>query len=450
MENGLTCLTLLALLALSGVISRRLSLPLRFVQIGLGALAGWPARGIHVGFDPDLFLLLFIPPLLFADAWRLPKQVLLRHGRTILMLALGLVFFTVAGVGYFVHWLVPIIPLPAAFALAAVLSPTDAVALGAMTTRVRMPRAMAHILGGEALLNDASSLISFKFAVAAAFTGSFSFGEAATTFLLIAIGGLAVGIGVAYGFNWFFDRAMTRRESGTATDSLLLLLLPFAAYLLADRIGVSGILSVVAAGMTMDWIGFLERSPPAMRMEGHFVWGMMEYVFNGIIFLLLGLYLPVALAQAAGTSGILGHHAAYLLMLAMLITVALIVLRFVWISATMPIEVWFRRRDPQWRWPGIRAMIAASLGGPRGAISLAAILSLPQTTPLGGPFPARDLLIALAVGVILCSLLTGAVGLPLALRGIFRPELDAPEEGRWQAQLAAAEAAIRAVEERQR
>jgi len=186
METARLCLLLLALLALSGIATRHLPVPTPFVQIGLGALAGWPAHGLHVEFEPELFLLLFIPPLLFVDAWRIPKRELIRNRTPVILLALGLVLFTIVGVGSLVHWLVPAIPLAVAFALAAVLSPTDAVALSAITVGSKMPVRLQGILQGEALLNDASGLVSFKFALAAALTGVFSLGSAA--FGLLAVG----------------------------------------------------------------------------------------------------------------------------------------------------------------------------------------------------------------------------------------------------------------------
>ena len=168
MEGALICLILLFLMVISGVMTRFVPfLPTPLIQIAVGTLlADLFPEFFAVGFNPELFMLLFVPPLLFNDSWHFPKREFLLYTRPIIMLSIGLVFFTVAGIGYLVHWLIPAIPLPAAFALAAALSPTDAVSLRSMTAGARIPDRIMHILQGEALLNDASGLVSFKLAVA--------------------------------------------------------------------------------------------------------------------------------------------------------------------------------------------------------------------------------------------------------------------------------------------
>src|ERR1700704_2946119 len=169
------------------------ALPLPLVQIALGAFIASVAN-LGVKLKPDIFFLLFLPPLLFLDGWRIPKEGLFRDKGTILELALGLVVFTVVGVGYFINWMIPAMPLAVAFALAAVVSPTDPTAVSAIAARVPIPKRMMRILEGEALLNDASGLVCLRFAVTAMFTGSFSPAQAAATFLWLAIGGIAIGV----------------------------------------------------------------------------------------------------------------------------------------------------------------------------------------------------------------------------------------------------------------
>jgi len=450
METARLCLLLLALLALSGIATRHLPVPTPFVQIALGALAGWPAHGLHVEFEPDLFLLLFIPPLLFVDAWRIPKRELIRNRTPVILLALGLVLFTIVGVGSMVHWLVPAIPLAAAFALAAVLSPTDAVALSAITAGSKMPARLQGILQGEALLNDASGLVSFKFALAAALTGVFSLGSAAFGLLAVGLGGLLIGAALAFLFDWALRFVGGRADGDTATESLLMLLLPIAAYMLAEHVGASGILSAVAAGLAMDSTGFLRRGSAVQRTQGRFVWGMVEFVFNGLIFLLLGLYVPISIRSATNAQASIAGHLGDLFMLIGATTLALIGLRFVWVCVTLPFEGWIARRARlEWHWPGLRLVGAASLGGLRGAIALAGILSLPRLMPDGSPFPQRDLLIEVVLGVVLCSLVLGAVGLPPLLRGVRAGPGADPKHARHAALVAAATAALAAVEARQ-
>jgi NhaP-type Na+/H+ or K+/H+ antiporter len=190
-------LFLLLAVAVSGAFARMfpLLLPLPLVQIGFGAAIASVAN-LGVELQPDIFFLLFLPPLLFLDGWRIPKAGLFRDKGTILQLALGLVVFTVAGVGYFVSWMIPAMPLAVAFALAAIVSPTDPIAVSAIASRVPIPRRLMHILEGESLLNDASGLVCMRFAVAAALTGVFSPVDAFGTFLWTAIGGVAIGVGV--------------------------------------------------------------------------------------------------------------------------------------------------------------------------------------------------------------------------------------------------------------
>ena len=204
MEPLGTILFLLLAVVVSGKVARLTRAPLPLVQIGLGvavALSVVPT----VTLDPELFFVLFLPPLLFLDGWRIPKDHLLRDRGTIVELALGLVILTVLGVGLFIHWLIPGMPLPVAFALAAVVSPTDPIAVSAICARARIPKRMMHILEGESLLNDASGLVCMRFAIAAMLTGSFSIQQAIGSFLWIALGGLAIGIALT----WLISRGMT-------------------------------------------------------------------------------------------------------------------------------------------------------------------------------------------------------------------------------------------------
>ena len=189
---------LILLLVVSGtrIATQFVPLPLPLLQILIGALLALPWLGLHVRLEPELFLLLFVPPLLFVDGWRMPKGQFRRLRTPILSLAFALVFFTILGAGYFIHWLLPQVPLAACFALAAVLSPTDAVAVSAIT-HGRLPATLNNLLQGEALMNDASGLVAFKFAVAAALTGVFSLGDASLQFVLVAVGGLLVGLALS-------------------------------------------------------------------------------------------------------------------------------------------------------------------------------------------------------------------------------------------------------------
>ncbi|HEY0790242.1 MAG TPA: sodium:proton antiporter, partial [Chthoniobacterales bacterium] len=299
MAVAYTVILLLFLVGTSGLLARILPwLPLPLVQVGLGALAASPLIALRVSLDPELFMLVFVPPLLFADGWRVPKREFFALRGPILTLALGLVVITVLGIGYFVHWAIPAVPLSAAFALGAVLSPTDAVAVSAISGRLQVPPRLMHILEGEALLNDASGLVCFKFAIAATLTGTFSLVEAVRSFIVIAAGGLAVGFIVAWVLSWAHQHLASRRTPRPGPHTLLLLLLtPFAVYLLAEHFGGSGILAAVAAGMTINFTDFQRRGDLFMRMQARTVSSMIEFTFNGLIFLLLGLQVPPLFGQ---------------------------------------------------------------------------------------------------------------------------------------------------------
>jgi CPA1 family monovalent cation:H+ antiporter len=327
MEIVFTVLILLLAVAVSGLVIRMLPfrLPLPLIQIAIGALLAWPTFGLHVTFDPDIFMVLFIPPLLFADGWRIPKREFFMQRRSILMLALGLVFMTVVAVGYFVHALVPAIPLPVAFALASVLSPTDAVALTGIVGKGRIAPQLMHILEGEALMNDASGLVALKFAIAAALTGVFSLRAASVSFVIIAAGGLATGAAVGWLFSFVSSRFLNMTEEGDPAPGVVMtLLIPFASYLFAEHFGCSGILAAVAAGMMMNYTSITHVGPVSSRMRAASTWTMIEFVFNGMVFILLGLQFPHilgdALLDAHHTSDaqallLIGYVAAVLLVL---------------------------------------------------------------------------------------------------------------------------------------
>lgn len=282
MQTAYTVLILLTLVGVSRLLARVIPLPLPLVQIAAGALLAWPTLGLHVALDPELFLFLFLPPLLFSDGWRMPKRDFWRYRGPILTMAVGLVIFTVIGAGYFIHWLLPTIPLPVAFALAAVLSPTDAVAVSAIA-QDRLPAPIMRLLQGEALMNDATGLVTFKFALAAAITGVFSLTDASLTFLLVAFGGLAVGVVLSWLVGRFRSWMIMRGWDDPATHVVFMLLLPFAAYVLAERLELSGILSAVAAGMMQSWVDLLPRQT-STRLLNRSVWTLLEFAFNGLIF----------------------------------------------------------------------------------------------------------------------------------------------------------------------
>lgn len=449
METTGIVLLLLAAVVLSGAIARisRLPLPLPLVQIALGACVD-AFGNLGVVLNPEIFFLVFLPPLLFLDGWRIPKERLLRDRWTVLELALGLVVFTVLGVGYFVHWMIPSMPLAVAFALAAILSPTDPVAVSAIAKRVPIPGRLLHILEGESLLNDASGLVCMRFAVAAALTGAFSLTDALGTFVWLALGGLFIGWAVTWVIvtakNWVFRHF--GEEPGAQV--LISLLIPFGAYLVAEEFHCSGILAAVAAGVSM---GYAEQSGQAAaqtRMRRNAVWDTVAFAANGIIFVLLGEQLPQIVMGAVRVVRDTGHRdVAWLAVYVVAITAALALLRFLWVWASLHFTLAraTHRQEASYA-PSWRLIMAASLAGVRGAITLAGVLTLPLLMPNGDPFPARELAVFLAAGVIIVSLVSASVGLPRLLKNLEIPPEPSQQAEEDLTRVAAAKAAIEAVE----
>jgi CPA1 family monovalent cation:H+ antiporter len=427
------------------------SLPLPLLQIGLGALIS-TFTGHGVQLEPELFFLVFLPPLLFLDGWRIPNSGLVRDRRVIMGLAFGLVLFTVVGAGYLIHLLIPAMPMAVAFALAAVVSPTDPVAVSALKSRAPMPKRLMHILEGEALLNDASGLVCFRFAVAAAATGVFSITDASITFAWLAVAGIAVGVALTWSVSHVQTWLTMRFGEPVGSPILISMLIPFGAYMLSEQIHASGILAAVAAGITMSFVELNGQALAATRIQRTAVWDMIQVTLHGVMFVLLGEQLPDILRAAGDSIEEVGHESRWwLVYYAGVISVGLIALRFVWVWATLRVTLYRRNKnDPDAdERPNWRLLLATSLAGVRGSITLAGVMTLPLNLPDGTPFPARDLTILLASTVILISLVAASAGLPRLLGGMTFPEEPAERQQEDLARRAAATAAIAAIERAQ-
>jgi len=452
MENITVALVLLVAVVLSGTLARLspVPVPVPLVQIALGAFVA-TFGNVGVVLEPHIFFLLFLPPLLFLDGWRIPKEGLLRDKGTILELALGLVIFTVLGVGLFINWMIPSMPIAVAFALAAIVSPTDPIAVSAIAARVPIPKRLMHILEGESLLNDASGLVCMQFAVAAALTGVFSLSAALGTFVWLAIGGVAIGVGVTWAVAKIKEVVSRRLGEETGSQILISLLIPFGAYLLAERLHCSGILAAVAAGITMSYAEQSGQALPITRVRRTAVWDTVQFTLNGIIFVLLGEQLPSIVAGAAKVVRDTGHHEpAWLIVYVLAINAALALLRLLWVWISLRFTM-FRaaRTGKAFTKPGWRLIAATSLAGVRGAITLAGVLTLPLVMADGTAFPARDLAIFLAAGVIIVSLIAASIGLPVLLKGLELPPEPSHQRIEDHARIVAAEEAIKAIERAQ-
>lgn len=413
MEIFLYVLLLLVAIFLSNLINRFVpfvSVPL--IQIGLGVLIALIPLGWDFKLNPELFLIMFIAPLLYNDGKRTDNKALWHLRTAILVLALGLVFITVLVIGYFVHWMIPSIPLAAGFALAAALAPTDAVAVGSLSGRIKLPKQIMHLLEGEALMNDASGLVAFQFAIAAMVTGTFSLFDASYSFVIIAIGGILVGIILSFlkirMIAWVRNLGM----EDVTFHMLIQILTPFLIYLVAEELHVSGILAVVASGI-MHSMERKKNDPQLARlnMVSQSTWSVIIFVLNGLVFLILGTQLPSIMKTIWNDSGISNIQ---VFMYIILITIALILLRFVWIYFFWMAN-WRKKKlnGQKVGRPQVRSAILTALSGVRGAVTLATSLSIPFVLADGSAFPQRSLIICIASGVILCSLLIATFLLPV-------------------------------------
>lgn len=439
MQTIALVLGLLLTVVLSGAVARILPLPIPrpLFQIVFGGVVGIMS-GVHVPLQPDIFFLLFLPPLLFLDGWRIPREELFKDRVIVLELAFGLVLLTVVGVGYFIDWMIPSMPFAVCFALAAVVSPTDPIAVSAIAQRVPIPKRMMHILEGESLLNDASGLVCLRFAKLAAVTGAFSLYDAAFSFAWLVVGGIAIGTAITWAVTRAKDWVSRRFGEESGSQILISLLIPFGSYMVAEHLHCSGVLAAVAAGITMSFAEARGTAEAVTRIRRSTVWDSIQYTANGVIFVLLGWQLPEilrAVPQVAREAGL--RNGWELIGYIVAIQIGLLVMRAGWVFVSLKLTLWRQGRTmsaPSWRVVG-----AMSFAGVRGAISLAAVLTLPLE------LQGRELAVTLAMGVILMSLVLASLFLPWLLRDLDLPQ-DAHDAAEDRARIAAAQAAIAEIE----
>lgn len=418
-----TILLLLWLAALSSLVAtacrQKVPQPIILIVLGVGAAL----CGLHIGIRPELFMFVFLPPLLFADAFRMPLREFREMRRAILFLAFGLVILNTIVCGYIIHWILPVFSLPVCFTLAAALSPTDTVAVSSLLQGRRVPGRLLQLLSGEALFNDASGLVCFRFAMADAMTGEFSYRQAFGTFILVAFGGLFIGAFVAWVASRINHELIRRRLDEARSQIVLVLLLPFAMYAAAEAAGCSGILAAVAGCMVLKLSGSVEEAATMTRLQANTVWNIISYVFNALIFLFLGLQLPSLVVSARDLAH--AHHAAFWQYGVLVLEVygAMLIMRLFglllceagrWAGA--------RLNHMPYERTGFAANMLLTLAGVRGAVTLAAVLSLPMGLDGAAAFPARESVVVIATGVIILSLICAGVGIPFCLRFI-PPEL---------------------------
>ena len=407
-------LCIIAAVVLSSFISRfipKVSTPL--VQIALGAVASQLPFFPNVDLDPELFMVLFIAPLLYLEAHEIDKSELLRSMKLSLSLAIGLAIATMAAVGFTLHAIWPAIPLAAALALGAALGPTDAVAVSSLGKEAALTTRQMGVLKGESLFNDASGIVGFQFAIAAAITGEFKVGEAAGEFVVSFIGGALFGLAVGLVANWLFETIRSLGWETTTTRILMELFLPFLLYLSAEEIAhVSGILAVVASGLFVrfDRTG-IGPNVARTNIVSNSVWGVLSFTLNGAVFILLGMLLPGAMGTSWDDPGVSNLK---LILVILAVSAIVIAMRFVWVSTMLrlarDVTTGRRRRMTGERW---RSAAVMTFGGAKGTITLSLMFTIPYALSNGRWFPMRDELIFVASGVIIVTLLLANFLLPL-------------------------------------
>jgi Na+/H+ antiporter len=431
-----TVILLLVAVIVLVTIARRVLIPYPiFLVLGGLALSLLPRLPV-VRLDPDLVFLIFLPPILWSAAYFTSLRDFRANLRSISLLAVGLVLATTAAVAAVARLLLPGLGWPLAVALGAIVSPPDAVAATAIARRLGIPHRVVTILEGESLVNDASALVLYRSALAAAVTGAFVLTQALQQFVLASVGGVAIGLGVA---------ALARRALRLTDDSLahtaITLLAPYAAWIIGERTHTSAVLACVAGGLYLRQ-GFSELVPPTTRLQSRAVWDLLVFVLNGAIFILIGLQLGAI--RESGLPGRLGT----LLWQGAVISATAIGVRLLWVplATVIPrlVSPALRRRDPM---PGWRPVLLVAWIGMRGIVSLAAALALPETTATGAPFPFREEIIVLTFAVILSTLVLQGLSLTPLIQALDLERDDTLELEEAQAREEAARAALARLEE---
>ena len=387
----------------------KIAYPVLLVVAGLAIsfIPGIPV--IHIA--PELIFTIFLPPLLYEASWSISWKELWRWRRIVTGFAFGMVFFTAISVAFIANYFIPGFSLALGFLLGGIVSPPDAVSAGAIMKFVKIPKRMSAVLEGESLLNDASSLIIFRFAMIAVGTGQFLMGQALISFTWMIIGGVAIGLAIA----WAFIKLHKILTSDVNVDIVLTIVAPYLMYLLAEEVGSSGVIAVVSGGLFLSTKRYLFLTS-GTRLRGLNVWESIIFVMNGLVFMLIGLDLPEIVQSLRAESISLVSAIGY----GLLITVVLICSRFLFALLTIVMTMIASRfiKVADARNPGYKAPIVFGWTGMRGVVSLAAALSIPLYVSPGVTFPERSLILFITFVVILSTLLIQGLTLPFLIKKI--------------------------------
>ena len=435
-EQLLVLLVLLVAVAAMLIIAPTLRVPYPIVLVVGGVALGFMPGMPELELPPDLVLVVVLPPLLYAATFFTSLHELKLHMRPIGLLSVGLVIVTTVVVAVVAHATIDGLSWSSAFVLGAVVSPTDPIAATAMARRFGVPRRLVAIVEGESLINDATALVALRFGVVAVLTGSFSIWEAGLEFAYSAAGGVAIGLGVG----WLI-RHLRRRLDNPPLEITIALLSAYLAAIPAELAHASAVLAAVTVGIYMG-AHTSELTTARTRVQGDAVWEIVVFLLNALLFVLIGLQLPVILDELSG------EPAGTLLVYGVIVSGAVILVRIAgtYAATYLPrlVSRRVRRRDPvtPWQDPAF-----VSWAGMRGAVSLAAALSLPLTTDTGDPFPARDLILFLVFCVIVATLVGQGLTMPLVIRFLGLESRHHLESEEARARVHAAEAALARLEE---
>ena len=405
-------------------------IPAALFQIILGFLVSYLAIPLHFEFESEAFMALIIAPLLFTDAYKASRSELWLYKKPIVYMAVGLVITTVVVVGYFINYIIPSISLGAAFALAAILSPTDAVAVKSITKGMKLPKGLMSILEGESLLNDAAGIVSFKIALASIITGTFSLSRSSREFFITAIGGMVLG--VLIGLIIVSIKFINRKFLNTEPNILVIIqvILPIATYFIAEEFHLSGIIAVVFAGILLNFERYLRQGDSLDNqavVSISYNQDTISYVLNGFVFVLLGYLLPGIFKNMITYPDLDVQTAMFYVIL---ITVALVITRFIFVyifyvsfqqhtfkTSHNIVEFLKTKQLDVGNYSRFEYALITSLCGIHGTVTLATALMIPLTIETTGePFPLRNAILFIGSGVVLLSMIIGTIFLPLIIK----------------------------------
>ena len=405
-------------------------IPAALFQIILGFLVSYLAIPLHFEFESEAFMAMIIAPLLFTDAYKASRSELWLYKKPIVYMAVGLVITTVVVVGYFINYIIPSISLGAAFALAAILSPTDAVAVKSITKGMKLPKGLMSILEGESLLNDAAGIVSFKIALASIITGTFSLSRSSREFFITAIGGMILG--VLIGLIIVSIKLVNRKYLNTEPSILVIIqvILPVATYFIAEEFHLSGIIAVVFAGILLNFERYLRQGDSLDNqavVSISYNQDTISYVLNGFVFVLLGYLLPGIFRNMITYPDLDVQTAMFYVIL---ITIALIITRFTFVyifyvsfqqhtfkTSRNIVEFFKTKQLDVGNYSRFEYALITSLCGIHGTVTLATALMIPLTIGTAGePFPLRNAILFIGSGVVLLSMIIGTIFLPLIIK----------------------------------